>query len=101
MLGLLLVVLLALGVVGALEASHRTARADATIEAVVRQQTATFVSSAYLIDYSFVANGATLHRSTMRKSSQWSYDDRAGIVCYDPNDPNNQILLHPEQSCPG
>jgi len=99
MLGLLLIVLVAVAVVGQLEASHRTARADATIDAVIRQQSATFVSAAYVISYSFVIDGTTVHRSTMRKASQWAYDDRTGIVCYDPNDPNNQILLHPGESC--
>ena len=101
MVGAVVVVFAAIGVNGQIERSHRTVRAEATIEALIRQQPATFVAATYLIYYSFEADGAPIHRSTMLKASQWFLDDRTGIVCYDPNDLNNEILLRPDESCPG
>jgi hypothetical protein len=101
MVGAVLVVFAAVGVNGQVERSHRTGRAEATVEALVRQQSATFVSGAYVIEYSFEVDGTVVHRSTMLKTSQWSSEDRTGIVCYDPNDLTNQILLPPDESCPG
>jgi hypothetical protein len=90
-----------LAIVGQVEKSHRTAQVTAKIDALIRQQRATFVSDAYVIYYSFQANGVTISRSTVVGASQWSNDDRTGIVCYDPTDTNNQILLRPDQKCPG
>lgn len=101
MVGAVIVVFAAIGVNGQIERSHRTVRAEATIEALIRQQPATFVAAAYLIYYSFEVDGIVMHRSTMLKASQWYSDDHTGIVCYDPNDLGNEILLRPYETCPG